>query len=96
MTYATGRRYLDADSHLMELPGFLDDHVVPAMRGAVPAIAFGGGGRMIDELAAIEARGGLSEETVGELTALGDALITGPKGYEALGACSASCSAGQR
>lgn len=31
MTYAGGRPMLDADSHLMELPGFLDDHIEPAM-----------------------------------------------------------------
>jgi uncharacterized protein len=33
MTYAAGRRILDADSHLMELPGFLDAHIVPRMLG---------------------------------------------------------------
>jgi predicted TIM-barrel fold metal-dependent hydrolase len=31
MTYAAGRRILDADSHLMELPGFLDAHIAPQM-----------------------------------------------------------------
>jgi predicted TIM-barrel fold metal-dependent hydrolase len=31
VTYASGRRILDADSHLMELPGFLDDFIEPAM-----------------------------------------------------------------
>jgi predicted TIM-barrel fold metal-dependent hydrolase len=31
MTYAGGRPMLDADSHLMELPGFLDDHIEPEM-----------------------------------------------------------------
>lgn len=29
MSYAGGRPILDADSHLMELPGFLDDHIEP-------------------------------------------------------------------
>ena len=33
MTYAGTREVLDADSHLMELPGFLDDFVEPAFRG---------------------------------------------------------------
>ena len=32
MTYATGRRYLDADSHLMEMPGFLDPFIEHDMR----------------------------------------------------------------
>jgi uncharacterized protein len=31
VTYAATRRILDADSHLMELPGFLDDHIDPAL-----------------------------------------------------------------
>ncbi|HMK11402.1 MAG TPA: amidohydrolase family protein, partial [Acidimicrobiales bacterium] len=31
-TYANGRRILDADSHLMELPGFLDPFIDDAMR----------------------------------------------------------------
>lgn len=31
MTYSAGRRILDADSHLMELPGFLDAHIAPHM-----------------------------------------------------------------
>src|SRR5262245_965260 len=32
MTYAGGRTLLDADSHVMELPGFLRDHADPADR----------------------------------------------------------------
>jgi predicted TIM-barrel fold metal-dependent hydrolase len=90
MTYATGRRYLDADSHLMELPGFLRDHADADMRDRIPPIAFGGGGRMIDALTEIEERGGLPAERVDQLVAMGDELITGPKGYEALGACNTS------
>ena len=31
MTYSAGRRILDADSHLMELPGFLDAHIAHDM-----------------------------------------------------------------
>jgi predicted TIM-barrel fold metal-dependent hydrolase len=88
MTYATGRRYLDADSHLMELPNFLRDHADAAMRDRIPPIGFGGGGDMIDALTVIEERGGLPADRVDELVAMGDQLITGPKGYEALGACS--------
>ncbi|HEX4219571.1 MAG TPA: amidohydrolase family protein [Acidimicrobiales bacterium] len=33
MTYAGTREILDADSHVMELPGFLDDYVEPAFQG---------------------------------------------------------------
>jgi predicted TIM-barrel fold metal-dependent hydrolase len=31
MSYSGGRRILDADSHLMELPGFLDEHIEAGM-----------------------------------------------------------------
>lgn len=33
MTYAEGRPILDADSHIMELPGFLDPYIEDSMRG---------------------------------------------------------------
>ena len=42
MPYAGGRRIVDADSHLMEWPGFLTDHADPAVRDALPPL---GGGR---------------------------------------------------
>src|SRR5579872_6402206 len=32
MTYAGHRAILDADSHVMELPGFLDDFIDPSQR----------------------------------------------------------------
>jgi predicted TIM-barrel fold metal-dependent hydrolase len=32
MAYAGNRQILDADSHLMELPGFLDDYIEPELR----------------------------------------------------------------
>ena len=38
MTYPAGRRIVDADSHLMEWPGFLTDHAEPAFRDAMPPI----------------------------------------------------------
>jgi uncharacterized protein len=85
MAYATGRTFLDADSHLMELPGFLRDHADPAMRDVIPPISFGSGGRMQEALGRLEQRGGLHAEQVDQLVAMGDDLISGPKGYEALG-----------
>ena len=40
MSYAAGRPILDADSHLMELPGFLDPFIeasmVERLKGRVP------------------------------------------------------------
>src|SRR5476649_390464 len=38
MTYAQGRIFNDADSHIMELPDFLKSHADPAMRDRVPTI----------------------------------------------------------
>lgn len=88
MPYATGRRYLDADSHLMELPDFLREHAESSMRDRLPPLGISAGGRMGDALAGLAEHGGLPPERVDELVALGDDLIAGPKGYEALGACS--------
>ena len=80
MTYAAGRRIVDADSHLMEWPGFLTDHADPHVRGSMPAI---GGGRSGLEL-------GDGTRPAGErdgLIALGDDLVRkGPKWHAALGA----------
>lgn len=88
MPYATGRRFLDADSHLMELPNFLRDHAEASMRDRLPRIGFESGGRMQESIAEMAERGGLPPDQVDELVAMGDDLIAGPKGYEALGACS--------
>ena len=38
MTYATGRTFADADSHIMELPDFLIDHADPQIRDRMPKI----------------------------------------------------------
>ena len=86
MPYAEGRTYLDADSHLMELPDFLKAHADPSLRDRIPTISFGAGGKMGDALERLQAAGGHDQERVSELVALGDRLIAGPKGYEALGA----------
>ena len=42
MTYARGRRIVDADSHLMEWPDFLADHADPAFRDRDAAVIGGG------------------------------------------------------
>lgn len=86
MPYATGRTFLDADSHLMELPDFLRDHADPGLRDRVPRLALDGGDVIRDRLASIEANGGHPPDRVEALLALGDGLIAGPKGYDALGA----------
>lgn len=86
MPYAEGRVYLDADSHIMELPGFLRDHADPGLRDRLPAIGFSSGGKLGDALERLAATGRHDDAVVAELVALGDRLIAGPKGYEALGA----------
>jgi predicted TIM-barrel fold metal-dependent hydrolase len=84
MAYAEGRTFYDADSHIMELPDYLRAHADPAIRDRLPEITTSHAvlGRGEDV-----AKGGAhSPEHVEELIALGDQLISGPKGYLALGA----------
>src|SRR5262245_29128260 len=51
MAYAGERRILDADSHLMELPGFLDEHMEPEMRDGRAGRDMAGSGSPPDEAA---------------------------------------------
>ena len=44
MAYASGRTYLDADSHVMELPDFLTSNADPGIRDRIPEIPFEAGG----------------------------------------------------
>jgi predicted TIM-barrel fold metal-dependent hydrolase len=79
MTYAGARRIVDADSHLMEWPGFLTDHADPAFRDAMPVL----GGR--SGLAVSD--GSHTEDERKALVDLGDELVRkGPKWHAALGA----------
>lgn len=80
MTYAGAHRIIDADSHLMEWPGFLTDHVEPALREAMPTL---GGGRSQLTLT----HGAHDDSELDALIGLGDDLIRrGPKWHAALGA----------
>lgn len=80
MTYAGERRVVDADSHLMEWPGFLTDNVDAAFRDRMPVI---GGGRSQLSLAS----GAHTDDELDALVGLGDNLIRkGPKWHAALGA----------
>ena len=80
MTYVGDRRVLDADSHLMEWPGFLTDHADPAFRDRMPPIAGTASG--------INAQDGRrTDDERARLQALGDDLLRkGPKWHAALGA----------
>jgi uncharacterized protein len=86
MPYAEGRVVLDADSHIMELPDFLRAHADPSVRDRLPAISFASGGKVADALQRLQATGRHDDTVVAERLALGDDLLNGPKGYEALGA----------
>lgn len=80
MTYVKNRRVIDADSHLMEWPGFLTDHAPAAIRSDLPVIAGGSSGFQTQ---AYER----SAESRAALLALGDDLVRkGPKWHDALGA----------
>jgi predicted TIM-barrel fold metal-dependent hydrolase len=86
MPYAEGRRFYDADSHIMELPDFLREHADPAIRDQIPPISVASGGVLGEQGADVIARGAHTPEQVEKLVGLGDDLISGPKGYLALGA----------
>ncbi|MBX3488959.1 MAG: amidohydrolase family protein [Parvibaculum sp.] len=87
MAYAKGRVFHDADSHIMELPDFLTAHADPGLREKMPPIGFGAGGKGAEgKLMRFKLEGAAKDEKIARLTGLGDGLIAGPKGYEALGA----------
>jgi predicted TIM-barrel fold metal-dependent hydrolase len=77
---------LDADSHVMELPDFLAAHADPGMRELIPPVSFDSGGKLGRRLATYGEQRRHTAEVVEEQVALGDRLLTGAKGYEAIGA----------
>jgi predicted TIM-barrel fold metal-dependent hydrolase len=83
MPYAEGRTFLDADSHLMELPDFVHSHADPGMRERIPPLSTSAGGKMNLRLAEYTRTGAHTSEAVAELERN---VIGGAKGYEALGA----------
>ena len=85
MSYAN-RVMLDADSHLMELPDFLSAHADPGMADRLPPVSFESGGKLGQRLATYATTRRHDPAAVDELIGLGDRLLTGPKGYDALGA----------
>src|SRR3954451_16368018 len=86
MTYANGRVILDAYSHVMELPDFLTAHADPGMGERIPPVSFDSAGKLTERLASYsESRRHLGA-VVDRQVALGDELLTGAKGYEAMGA----------
>lgn len=91
MTYASGRRLLDADSHIMELPDFLTKHADPAMRDALPQIDYSRSSMDEGDGWKLAEAGGHERSYAAELEALGgEGLIGGPKEEKALGAFDAA------
>ncbi len=86
-TYVSGRRYLDADSHIMELPGFIEPFADPAIRDRLPPIDTAAAGAQGEGFDAYLETGAHTPEQVAVLE---QNVIGGPKGYHALGAFNAA------
>jgi predicted TIM-barrel fold metal-dependent hydrolase len=88
MAYApTSRAFYDADSHIMELPDFLQKYADPELRSDLPAVSYSASLVTDEEVAEIMARGGRhSEEHLVELLGLGDRILETCKEIQALGA----------
>ena len=90
MTYAQGRTFYDADSHIMELPDFLANTPTPTCASACRGSRCRASAAGQRSSKRPSARRKHSDSEVAELVALGDTLIGGPKGYMALGAFNAA------
>ena len=88
MAYAPdSRSFYDADSHIMELPDFLQRYADPELRAQMPQVSYIASLVTDEEVAVIMARGGHhSQEHVAEQLGLGDRLIETSKEIQALGA----------
>lgn len=88
MVYAPSHRaFYDADSHIMELPDFLQKYADPGLRDDIPAVSYSASIVTDEEVAEIMNRGGRhSDEHLAELLAMGDDLIAKSKEIQALGA----------
>jgi uncharacterized protein len=88
MTYAPQDRAIyDADSHIMELPDFLQKYADPDLRAEIPAVNYSASIVTDEEVAEIMAQGGRhSDAHLAEMIGLGDRLIEKSKEIQALGA----------
>ena len=89
MAYASGRTYLDADSHIMERPDFIRDFVEEKYLDSLPPLYGGNQGKTSTAWAEVVKEPGHTQERIDSMVALGDGLIAGPKGFQALGAFNA-------
>jgi predicted TIM-barrel fold metal-dependent hydrolase len=86
MTYVADRLVYDADSHLMELPGWLAPYADPGVRENIRELYLGGAGKLAaDAVVAAEQRQGDADAAA----QLEGALMT-KKGWHALGAFDAA------
>jgi len=89
MTYANGRVLYDADSHILELPDFLERYADPASRDDLPEISFyaDGGPKLERVFKQIIDNGRRHDDALRESArGLGDAILSGPRGYKSHGA----------
>lgn len=87
MPYVEGQTIHDADSHIMELPDFLQKYADPDLRAEIPAVNYSASVVTDEEVAEIMAQGGRhSDAHLAELIGLGDRLIEKSKEIQALGA----------
>jgi uncharacterized protein len=88
MPYAPATRtFLDADSHIMELPDFLRSFADPSLRNDIPLVNYSASIVTDDEVAIIVDQGNRhSDEHRAAQVAMGDQLIARSKEMQALGA----------
>ncbi len=88
MPYAPAhRRFLDADSHIMELPDFLKKYADPELRDEIPLVSYSASIVTDEEVAVIVDQGNRhSDEHRAAQIAFGDQLIAKSKEIQALGA----------
>jgi uncharacterized protein len=88
MPYAPATRtFLDADSHIMELPDFLTSYADPKLRDDIPLVSYSASIVTDEEVAVIVEQGNRhSDEHRAEQIAKGDQLIATSKEIQALGA----------
>jgi predicted TIM-barrel fold metal-dependent hydrolase len=82
MTYATGRVFLDADSHVMELPDFLDRHADAGIANRLPPVSTDTGGSQGEGVAVY---GETRRHTPAQIATL-ERNVMAAKAYDALGA----------
>jgi predicted TIM-barrel fold metal-dependent hydrolase len=85
--YCEGRLFYDADSHIMEMPDWLSQHVDPEWRDAIPPMDLSRIGLLAEQVGSLSADGRHDPATVAELELN---VIGGAKGYLALGAANAA------